>query len=72
MRSARHLIGETDETRQRRRDEILSTDAGDFRAFADVLDEVRDRGQVVALGSVDAIQGANVARPGLLDVTKVL
>ncbi len=69
---ARHLIGETDSTRQQRRDEILSTDAADFRAFADVLDEVRDHGQVVALGSADAIRAANAARPGLLDVTKVL
>jgi Zn-dependent M16 (insulinase) family peptidase len=69
---ARYLIGETDETRQRRRNEILSTNAADFRAFADILDQVRDQGQIVALGSADAIRAANAARPGLLEVTKVL
>ena len=69
---ARHLIGETDESRQRRRDEILATGTTDFRAFADVLDQVRERGQVVVLGSSDAIREANAGRPGLLEVRKVL
>ena len=40
----RHLIGLTDEDRQRVRREILATTAADFRAFADRLDAVSARG----------------------------
>ncbi|MBV9848742.1 MAG: insulinase family protein [Armatimonadetes bacterium] len=69
---ARHLIGETDESRQRRRDEMLSTNAADFRAFADVLDEVREQGQIVVMGAPDAVRSANEERPRLLEVKKVL
>ena len=36
----RYLAGETDEIRQRRRDEILGASVADFRAFADVLAEL--------------------------------
>lgn len=68
----RYLAGDTDELRQRTREEILATTAADFRAFADVLDLVSDRGLVVVLGSQAAIEAANSARPGWLDVTKVL
>ena len=66
------MIGETDESRQRRRDEILVTDVADFRAFADILDQVKDQGQVVVMGSPDAIRAANRGGPGLLEVVKVL
>ena len=69
---ARYLIGETDESRQRRRDEILATSAADFRAFSGILDQVREQGQVVVMGSADSIQAANTDRPGLLEVVKVL
>jgi Zn-dependent M16 (insulinase) family peptidase len=69
---ARYLMRETDESRQNRRDEILSTHAEDFRAFADVLDQVKEQGQVVAMGSADAMLAANTEHPGLLEVTKVL
>lgn len=55
----RYLIGESDEERQQYRDEVLGTTVADFRAFADVLDEVRDAGQVVVLGSADKIAAAN-------------
>ncbi|MCO6453193.1 MAG: insulinase family protein [Caldilineales bacterium] len=68
----RHLLGETDEFRQRVRDEILSTTAADFRAFADVLDEVSRAGHVVALGSQAAIEQANASREDKLVVTKVM
>ena len=38
------------------RDEILGTTLKDFRAFADVLAAVRDKGQVVAVTSGAPIQ----------------
>lgn len=68
----RYLVGDTDEIRQRIREEILATTASDFKLFADALDQVADRGLVVVLGSQSAIEAANTDRPGWLDVTKVL
>jgi Zn-dependent M16 (insulinase) family peptidase len=68
----RYLAGDTDEIRQRTREEILATTIADFRTFADVLEQVNDRGMVVVLGSQAAIEAVNAARPGWLDVAKVL
>ncbi len=69
----RYLTGETDETLQQRRDEILSTTAADFRAFGDVLEEVNRSGRVVVLGSREDIEAANASRGGKwLQITKVL
>ncbi len=62
----RYLVGETDEERQKRRDEVLATTPGDFQTFADALDAVRDHGRAVALGSPEAIAKANAECPGLL------
>ena len=53
------LVGETDERRQRYRDEVLGTTMADIRAFADVLDEVADVGRVVVLGGEDAVTSAD-------------
>jgi Zn-dependent M16 (insulinase) family peptidase len=68
----RYLVGDTDEIRQRMRDEILATSAEDFQTFADVLEQVADRGLVVVLGSQAAIEAANAERSSWLDVSKVL
>lgn len=68
----RYLVGDTDEIRQRIREEILATTAEDFVALADALDQVADRGLVVVLGSQNALEAANAARPGWLEITKVL
>ncbi len=68
----RFLMGESDEVRQQRRDEILSTTQADFRAFADVLEQVNAHGSVVVLGAPDAIARANAARSDWLKVVKVL
>ncbi|RMF86462.1 MAG: peptidase M16 [Nitrospinota bacterium] len=68
----RYLVGETDELRQQRREEIFSTSVADFRAFADVLDRVREEGRVVVLGSPSAIEEVNTLRPGWLKVFQVL
>jgi len=68
----RHLIGDTDEERQRMREEILATTAKDLRNFADAMAEVAAHGRVAVLGSEQAIEGANKQRPGFLSVSRVL
>jgi presequence protease len=68
----RYLIGDTDEARQRMREEILSTTAADIRSFADAMAEVAAHGRVVVLGSEQAIEAANAERPGLLSVSRVM
>ena len=68
----RYLAGETDEIRQRRRDQILGASVASFRAFADALAELTTCGQIVLLGSEQAIRAANARRPGLLHVSKAI
>jgi Zn-dependent M16 (insulinase) family peptidase len=69
----RYLLGITDEIRQQRREEILSTGPTDFRAFAEVLERVKERGFVVVLGGQEGIEAANQARGGdWLTIRKVL
>jgi presequence protease len=68
----RYLIGDTDEARQRMREEILSTTAADLRNFAGAMAEVAAHGRVAVLGSEQAIEGANKERPGFLSVSRVL
>ncbi len=66
------LTGNTDENRQRRRDEILGATSADVKRFAEVLAEVAKSGQVVVLGSEAAIKTANAERGDFLTMTKVL
>ncbi len=61
----RYLLGISDEERQKYRDEVLTTSEANFRAFADVLYEVNRAGQVVVLGSAEAINAANEEQPWL-------
>jgi Zn-dependent M16 (insulinase) family peptidase len=68
----RYLVGDTDEARQQMRDEILATQAGDFHAFADWLEQVREQGQVVVLGGQSAIETLNAEHPGQLKTVRVL
>jgi presequence protease len=68
----RYLTGDTDEARQRMREEILSTTAADIRNFGDAMADVAARGRVVVLGSEQAIDAANVERPGLLSASRVI
>jgi presequence protease len=68
----RYLAGESDETRQRQRDEILGASVADFRAFANVLADLTAEGRVVVLGSQEAIQAVNARRPGFLHVSDVI
>ena len=60
----RYLAGESDDIRQRRRDEILGASVADFRDFANILAELTAQGQVVVLGSEQAIEAVNARRPG--------
>ena len=55
----RYLIGDTDENRQRMREEILATSVKDLRHFADAMDEVAVHGRVVARPRIAAYLGSN-------------
>ena len=68
----RYLVHETDESLQRYRDEILSTQPEDFQALGRALDALAARADVVVMASPAAIASANAKRQGLLAVTKVL
>ena len=61
----RELTGLDDGFRQRMRDAVLATTAAEFRAFADVLDEVGRSGRVAVLGSRDALEAANAGGQAL-------
>lgn len=69
---SRHLLGDTAQARQQIRDEVLGTTVADFRAFAEVLDQVREQGIVAVLGSAEQIAAANEQQPNLLTRVRVL
>jgi Zn-dependent M16 (insulinase) family peptidase len=52
----RFLTGDTAQSRQKMRDELLSATRSHFREFAQVFEEVKKNGIVKALGAGDAIQ----------------
>ncbi|KAH7679589.1 LuxS/MPP-like metallohydrolase protein [Dioscorea alata] len=68
----RYLLGITEEERQRRREEILSTTLKDFKEFADAIKVVKEKGVVVAVASPDDVAAANEERPGFLNIKKAL
>jgi Zn-dependent M16 (insulinase) family peptidase len=68
----RYLTGETDELRQRRRDELLGATVADFRRFGAALEPLGERGRVVVVGGQPAFDAVNAARPGWLAVRKLL
>lgn len=68
----RYLANDTDADRQRLRDEVLSTDADDIRAFADMADLVRQHGAVVVLGAESAIRAANTERQLGMQITRAM
>ncbi|MCA1746278.1 MAG: hypothetical protein LC655_01170, partial [Bacteroidales bacterium] len=68
----RYLTHYTDEERQRIREEVLSTGVNDFKQFARVLAELNKAGEVVVLGSAEAIEKANKEKAGFLEVKKVM
>ncbi|THG05826.1 hypothetical protein TEA_026437 [Camellia sinensis var. sinensis] len=68
----RYLLGVTDEERERRREEILSTSLNDFKEFAGALEAVKDKGVVVAVASPDDVDAANKEHSNFLNVKKAL
>lgn len=68
----RYLAGDTDESRQLWREQILSASLADFHLFGEALAHLRENGRVVVLGSSDAIENANAAKGEWLKVQKVL
>jgi Zn-dependent M16 (insulinase) family peptidase len=68
----RSLTGDSDEERQRMRDEVLGTTAKNFRDFAEVLEKVNRKGIVKVLGSQTAIDSALVERPMWLKTFRLL
>jgi len=68
----RYLSGDTDESRQQWRDQVLGTKETDFHAFGETLANIQDQYRVVVLGSAEAIQTANAERNGWLQVNRVL
>lgn len=68
----RYLVGDSDELRQRMRNEILATTVENFRDFGVVLDRIKEAGAVVVLGSQSAIAAANEAHPDRFQVKQVL
>lgn len=69
---SRYLLGITDEEREIRRGEILSTSLKDFKEFADVVESVKDKGIAVAVASPEDVAAANEERPGFFEVKKGL
>jgi Zn-dependent M16 (insulinase) family peptidase len=68
----RWLTGDSDEFRQRYRDQVLSTTVQDFHSLARVLEAVSQNGKIVVLGSPEKIQAASASKPGWLEIKKVL
>ncbi len=68
----RFLMQDSDAARQKIRDQILSTNAADFKAFAEVLEGVAQKGQVVILGSQETLETIITERPDLLKIQPVL
>jgi len=54
----RRLVGETDETLQTYREQLLSTTEKDVRAFGETLGALESEGTVVAVGSQDTLSTA--------------
>jgi Zn-dependent M16 (insulinase) family peptidase len=67
----RHLVGDTDEYRQRLRDQLLSTTEADFHAFGQVLTNMKNVGRVVVLGSQQAIVDGNTEGQLSMEIRKI-
>ena len=68
----RHLNGDDDDLRQKMREEILHTNGSHFKAFADILSLVKQKGIVKILGSPAALEDVKKAHPGWLEIFSVL
>ncbi|XP_020083000.1 presequence protease 2, chloroplastic/mitochondrial-like isoform X2 [Ananas comosus] len=66
-----YLTGVTEEYREKRHEEVLSTIVKDFKEFADAIEAVKDKWVVVAVASPSDVALANEQRPGFFDVKKI-
>ena len=53
-----------EEARQKLRDELFATKPADFRAFAGVVDGVRDNGDIVIMGGAETLRQINQDKGG--------
>jgi hypothetical protein len=68
----RYLTSDSEEGRQKMRDQILSTTIEEFREFADVLENVNRAGIVKVIGSQTSIDSALAKRPNWLHTFRLL
>ncbi len=66
----RHLTGVDDEFRQQVRGAVLGTTAARFRAFGEVLDQMKAEGRVVVMGAREALEAGGP--PGWLELNEVM
>ncbi|MFS7956834.1 putative metalloenzyme, LuxS/M16 peptidase, peptidase M16C associated [Helianthus anomalus] len=64
----RYVSGVSEEERQARHEEVLSTRPSDFKEFADVVDAIKDKGVVVAVASEHDVDAANKECSNLFQV----
>ncbi|KAI7725945.1 hypothetical protein M8C21_013233 [Ambrosia artemisiifolia] len=64
----RYVSGVSEEDRQARREEVLSTRPSDFKEFAGVVDAIKDQGVVVAVASEHDVDAANKECSNLFQV----
>lgn len=60
----RRLVGETDEERQRLREEMRGTTAADFKRFAERLDAAKPRGRIAVMGPASGFEQSKRMRAG--------
>ncbi|KAK7308213.1 hypothetical protein VNO77_41813 [Canavalia gladiata] len=68
----RYLLGITEEERQKRREEILSTSLKDFKDFMEAMEAVKEKGVVVAVACPEDVDAANKHLPDFFQVKKAL
>lgn len=70
---ARYLAGDSDEERQKMREELLSSRCSDFQAFSQFLEAMRVEGKVVVMGSREALAEAQKAESAAqIEILQVL
>lgn len=68
----RYLRQESEQDRQKVRDEVFATESKHFKDFADILEQVKEQGIVKLLGPPSILEDLSTRRPGGLKITRVL
>jgi Zn-dependent M16 (insulinase) family peptidase len=68
----RHLIGETDEARQKRRDQVLGLTAADFQEFGQVLKASFEKAYAVILAGKESLENSKFSQLEDYTVTEVI